>query len=217
MIHPDTELRFISKEKGYGVFATKFIPKGTVIYVADKLDIFIKPNSPLLKDSRYLPIIEKFTFIDSQGTRILSWDHAKYVNHCCQPNSLTTGWGFEIAVTDIQPNDEITDDYGVFTTEHEMTISCSKKACRLKLSGDDFDRCVPAWDKKLQSAFRTFMSVDQPMKFLLSTKVVEDVEAYLDGSGKYLSVAEQKPISKRKGPVVDIRQAKNYRTATETG
>lgn len=217
MIHPDTELRFISNEKGYGVFATKFIPKGTVTYVADKLDIFIKPNSPMLKDPRYIDIIEKYTFIDSQGSRILSWDHAKFVNHCCHPNSLTTGWGFEIAIEDIHPNDEMTDDYGVFTTEHAMTISCSKQTCRKKLSGDDFDRCVPAWDSKLKKAFETFMSVDQPMKALLANKVLDEVEAYVDGTGKYLSIAEQKPISKRKGPVVDIRQAKSYRTATETG
>jgi len=27
MMHPDTELRFISKEVGLGVVATKFIPK----------------------------------------------------------------------------------------------------------------------------------------------------------------------------------------------
>jgi hypothetical protein len=29
VIHPDTELRFVSDEIGYGVFATALIPRGT--------------------------------------------------------------------------------------------------------------------------------------------------------------------------------------------
>jgi hypothetical protein len=38
MIHPDTELRFINEKIGHGVVATKFIPKGTITWVLDKLD-----------------------------------------------------------------------------------------------------------------------------------------------------------------------------------
>ena len=33
MIHPDTELRFISDEVGYGVFATALIGRGTITWV----------------------------------------------------------------------------------------------------------------------------------------------------------------------------------------
>lgn len=38
MIHTDTEVRFINAEKGYGLVATKFIPKGTITWVQDDLD-----------------------------------------------------------------------------------------------------------------------------------------------------------------------------------
>ena len=38
MIHPDTELRFISPKIGFGVVATKLIPKGTITWALDKLD-----------------------------------------------------------------------------------------------------------------------------------------------------------------------------------
>lgn len=38
MIHPDTKLNFVSKSIGYGVFATKFISKGTITWVLDELD-----------------------------------------------------------------------------------------------------------------------------------------------------------------------------------
>ncbi|NNE36124.1 MAG: SET domain-containing protein-lysine N-methyltransferase, partial [Rhodothermales bacterium] len=38
MLHPDTELRFISDDVGYGVVATQPIPKGTITWVHDDLD-----------------------------------------------------------------------------------------------------------------------------------------------------------------------------------
>ena len=41
MLHPHTELRFVSPEIGYGIFATAFIPKGTITWVKDELDRII--------------------------------------------------------------------------------------------------------------------------------------------------------------------------------
>ncbi len=38
MMHPHSELRFINESIGYGVFATKFIPKGTITWILDELD-----------------------------------------------------------------------------------------------------------------------------------------------------------------------------------
>jgi len=37
MIHPHTELRFISEQVGHGVLATQIIPRGTMVYVKDRL------------------------------------------------------------------------------------------------------------------------------------------------------------------------------------
>ena len=41
MIHPHTRIHFINEEMGYGVFATQFIPKGTITYVKDSLELEI--------------------------------------------------------------------------------------------------------------------------------------------------------------------------------
>ncbi|HAV55880.1 MAG TPA: SET domain-containing protein-lysine N-methyltransferase, partial [Aequorivita sp.] len=38
MIHPKTELKFISDQIGYGVVATEFIPAGTITWALDDLD-----------------------------------------------------------------------------------------------------------------------------------------------------------------------------------
>jgi hypothetical protein len=37
MIHPDTELRYVNDIIGYGVFATRLIPRGTITWVQDEL------------------------------------------------------------------------------------------------------------------------------------------------------------------------------------
>jgi hypothetical protein len=38
MVHPDTELRFVSPAIGWGVFATRDIPTGTITWALDALD-----------------------------------------------------------------------------------------------------------------------------------------------------------------------------------
>jgi len=86
MIHPNTELKFINPQIGHGVFATTFIPMGTIIYISDLLEIVIHRNNDILKIPSYSKIIEKYAHIDSHGNYIVSWDIAKYVNHCCNSN-----------------------------------------------------------------------------------------------------------------------------------
>ncbi len=122
MMHPHTELRLISEDMGFGVFATRLIPAGTVVYAKDALDIEFAPGDPLIRDPAYAETVEKYTYIEPDGTRVLSWDHAKYVNHCCEPSTLTTGYGFEIALRDLRPGDELTDDYAIFNHAHAVPL-----------------------------------------------------------------------------------------------
>jgi hypothetical protein len=44
MIHPDSELRFVSPSIGYGLFATRLIPRGTFTWVRDDLDQIVPPG-----------------------------------------------------------------------------------------------------------------------------------------------------------------------------
>jgi hypothetical protein len=53
MIHPHTELQFISEKIGYGVVATKFIPKGTITWALDKLDRSFTPEQIRTMDPLY--------------------------------------------------------------------------------------------------------------------------------------------------------------------
>jgi hypothetical protein len=53
MIHPDTELQFINDKIGYGVVATKLIPKGTITWALDKLDRIFSPEEVRKLDPPY--------------------------------------------------------------------------------------------------------------------------------------------------------------------
>ena len=117
MIHPKTELRFLNDTVGYGVFATDFIPEGTIVYVKDSLELIISPTDYLIHTHEMQEVIDKYSYIDVLGNMIVSWDFAKYVNHCCNCNTISTGYGFEIAIRNIIKCEQITDEYGIFNLD----------------------------------------------------------------------------------------------------
>ncbi len=163
MIHPKTELKYISDEVGYGVFATEDIPEGSITYVKDSLEIVISPADFQLHSPEVKDVIEKYSYIDEKGNRIISWDFAKYVNHCCDCNTISTGYGFEIAIRDIKKGEQITDEYGLFNIEHEMSLICSKDCCRNKITTSDFEIYYKSWDEKIKKSISLIFDVKQPL------------------------------------------------------
>ncbi len=188
MIHPHTELRLVNDIVGYGVFATELIPEGSITYIRDSLELEITAAAfaqyaPLLQEK-----IERFSFIDQNGTRVVSWDLAKYVNHCCQCNTMSTGYGFEIAIRDIQPNEQITDEYGIFNMTEKMSLRCEKPGCRGSVSAEDFDQYYPQWDEKIKKSLSQFKKVEQPLMPLMDDDTLTQLESYFSDPGKYKSV-----------------------------
>ncbi|NJN25959.1 MAG: SET domain-containing protein [Cyclobacteriaceae bacterium] len=163
MIHPKTELKFISDQVGYGVFATEDIPEGTIVYVKDSLELVITPSDFRSQTSEMKEVIEKYSYIDENGNRIISWDFAKYVNHCCNCNTMSTGYGFEIAIRDIKKGEEITDEYGLFNLQEEMDLLCGEACCRKKVAPSDFDTYYKQWDQIIKKSILKLFEVDQPL------------------------------------------------------
>ena len=112
MIHPKTELKFISNDIGHGVVATEFIPAGTITWALDKLDREFSPEAFKAMDALYQDIFETYTFRNNNGNLVLCWDNGRYVNHSFNSNCLSTAYDFEIAIRDIHPGEQLTDDYG---------------------------------------------------------------------------------------------------------
>ncbi len=194
MIHPDLEIRKISDQIGYGLFATKLIPKGTITYIRDELEIIIPANDRRLKDSRYRPIIEKYAFVNSKGEHVLSWDFAKYVNHSCTPNSLTTGYDFEIAIKDILPGEQLTDDYGLFNMDETMVCLCGSPQCRGSINKKDFVKLISSWDNAILSALECYNFVAQPLAIFMDAETSRQLDNFFKDPLQYKSVKNVKRI-----------------------
>jgi uncharacterized protein len=188
MMHPWTELRFINADMGFGVFATRPLPAGTITYVQDPLDVSIDKNQyerldPLLKAG-----VDHYAFVDQDGNRVLCWDHAKYVNHCCHPNTISTGYGFEIAVRDIAADEQITDEYGLFNLAAKMEVSCGRPDCRKSVVADDISRYHVQWDAAIIAALALADKVPQDLIRFLEPEIKAKVFSYIAGTVDYIPV-----------------------------
>ena len=190
MLHPSTEVREVNDQVGKGVFATADLPMGTITYAWDPLELEIQPDDPRLEDPSLAPAIERYSYIDPNGVRILSWDDAKYVNHCCQCNTMSTAYGFEIAIRNISAGEEITDEYGMFNLQSPMLVHCATGPCRKRVEATDLERNYRHWDRLVQAALKVAIGVDQPLWHLLDVTTTTAVERYARWGDGYRSVRE---------------------------
>jgi hypothetical protein len=170
LIHPHSELRFVSSAIGYGLFATRLIPKGTVTWVGDPFDQIISPDRLATLPDLLSAQAHRYSFVNGSGDRVLCWDHGRFVNHSCAATCLSPGFDFEIAVRDIEAGEEITDDYGTLNPEEPFPCLCGSPHCRGQVLPDDPERCRTAWDELVASAFPAILQVNQPLWELVREK-----------------------------------------------
>jgi len=187
MMHPDTEIRFISEEIGYGVVAKKIIPKGTITWVQDELDQIYTPKQVGKMEKLSQQMIDKYTFRNNKGNFVLCWDLAKYVNHSFKSNCLSTAYDFEIAVRDILPGEELTDDYGYLNITEAFEAK-DEGAVRTTVYPDDLLHFHKEWDADLEEAFAHFDKVEQPLKDLISAEIQDKMKSILKGQEKMDSI-----------------------------
>lgn len=188
MIHPNTEVKVVNEHIGLGVYATKLIPKGSITYILDEMELIYPKNHPLLKNPLYINHINKYSYIDNKGDRILSWDYAKYMNHDCEFNSISTGYGFEIAIRNILPGEQITDDYGTLNIEKQLDCGCSKPTCRKTIYPDDLVKYSNDWDILIKDALKSLKNVPQPLMEYMDTQLKEELDYYLQTGKEYNSI-----------------------------
>jgi hypothetical protein len=187
MIHPRTEIRFISKDVGYGVVATEFIPAGTITWVLDKLDREFTVLEFEKLEPIYQEILDTYTFRNNNGNFVLCWDHGRYVNHSFNSNCLTTAYDFEIAIRDIQPGEQLTDDYGYLNIMTPFR-GIEEGTRRKTVYPDDLLRYYKVWDKKLQKVFGLLPKLNQPLQDLLSAELWAEVIAVSKGEKEMASI-----------------------------
>ena len=181
MIHPHTELRFISPEIGYGVVATKFIPRGTITWAYDQLDRSFTPDQVGNMDSVYKDILHKYCYRDHLGNYVLCWDISRFVNHSFNSNCISTAYNFELAVRDIYPGEELTDDYGYLNCSEPFECLPEVNTTRTSVMPNDLLHFYKEWDAKLKTAFTCFNKVSQPLAFLIGQSCRYKVAAIAAG------------------------------------
>ena len=187
MIHPDTEIRFISNEIGYGVVAKKLIPKGTITWVLDKLDREFTPLEVSDLDPVYREILGIYTFRNNKGNYVLCWDNGRYVNHSFNSNCLTTAYDFEIAIRDIQVGEQLTDDYG-YLNINEPFRAHPEGTRRKIVYPDDLLKYYKNWDKKLLPAFKRIPEAEQPLRNLIKAEQWAEIEKIASGEKEMVSI-----------------------------
>ncbi len=163
MIHPHTEVRFIHPDKGYGVVATKHIPRGTIVWIHDPLDRVIPKEELSRWENPWKNLAETYTYRNHCGDHVLCWDIAKYVNHSFRANCFSTAYDFELSVRDIAPGEELTDDYGFLNVE-EPFHALSEGTERTVVYPDDLKTYHREWDAMVYEHIQLLETVEQPLK-----------------------------------------------------
>lgn len=167
MIHPHTKLVEIRDVSGVGIVATKLIPKGTITWCRDDLDIALSARElRKLPDAMHSSFL-KHAYLSESGTYILNWDDGRYQNHSCDPTScLLPGLDCEIALRDIAVGEQITSDYATYNLDHGFDCFCGCPACRSKVLPADKAVRVKALSLEVMAALACFDSVSQPLAIL---------------------------------------------------
>lgn len=105
---------------GIGLFAIEFIPKGTTVWVfeeSDDLKVYITEWNKFMKITKdiipeYVASLEQYSW--RKGNYIYSCcDQARYINHSHNNNLDDVRNSRLIANRDIQPDEELTENYDV--------------------------------------------------------------------------------------------------------
>ncbi|MBU0945286.1 MAG: SET domain-containing protein [Proteobacteria bacterium] len=187
MIHPKTEVRYIDEEKGYGLFATRPIPQGTITWILDKLDREIEPSEMERYDEQYQEILLKYSYRNNKGNYIFCWDNGRYINHSFNSNCCLTPYNFEIAVRDIEAGEELTDDYG-YLNIIEPFAARPEGQTRTVVYPDDLLRYAELWDTKIAAAFPRILQLEQALWKFLPQETLDTAVAILKGKQEMLSI-----------------------------
>ena len=163
MVHPDTELRYVSPSIGWGIFATKALPRGTITWALDVLDQRFSPLQIAALPAYARAQLDKYSYVDARGDHILCWDNARFFNHSCSANCLSVGYDFELAIRDIAAGEELTDDYGTLNPAEPFPCLCGSHDCRGRVLPDDMLRLGETWNTLAREAFFLIPHVPQPL------------------------------------------------------
>lgn len=190
MIHPDTELRFINDSIGFGIFATKKIPQGSISWALDPLDRLLYPAEFKEMNKYAQEVLYKYCYRNRDGNYVLCWDISRYMNHSSKPNCLSTAYDFEVAIRDILPGEQILCNYASLNLEEPFEYVEGTSTDIHVLYPDESLRLFVEWDKTIQKAIAHFDGVSQPLIDLLPPDTLKLIRLSIEGKATLASSKE---------------------------
>jgi len=170
--HKDVEMKN-SASHGHGVFAKRFIPKGTIVYCAPLKDCKIFRLTDFTRmmqaDSeraeelyqvilRYGYQIEEDAFTCALSMEEAETEISNFWNHSCDPNCWLVGSCVWATRRDIPVGEEMTLDYATFDVKLGGTVSrcgCGTEYCRGEITAEDYK--IPEVQKRYKGHFMPFI------------------------------------------------------------
>jgi len=176
--HPDIEWKQCTKFDGKGLYATKLIKKGEVVWKDSncwQTGIALSTNEvykTLSFDEQKVFVNFSYQIGHDQYLGITTVEAAErdasnYWNHSCDANTKFVNDFLMVASRDIQLGEEVTMDYGIFTTvewegeikkiaaPQQIKCLCGAAKCRGRVSKDDWK--LPELREKYKGAFPSFI------------------------------------------------------------
>ncbi|MDQ4140561.1 MAG: SET domain-containing protein, partial [Bacteroidota bacterium] len=107
--------------------------------------------------------------------------HSRFINHSFHSNCISTAYNFELAVRDIYPGEELTDDYGYLNPTEPFECLPEPGTTRTKVMPDDLLHYHQEWDAQIKAAFTYFNQVAQPLGELIEEQYQEKVKQIAAG------------------------------------
>src|SRR5690606_20039573 len=125
--------------------------------------------------------LETYCFTNSKGEKVLCWDNAKFVNHSFNSSCMSTAYDFEIAVRDIHPGEQLTDDYGYLNIATPFEAE-DEGHHRKIVYPDDLLRYYSQWDAMVLDNLPLINRIDQPLRQFLPPSTLQELRRVLDGA-----------------------------------
>lgn len=164
MIHPDTKLVEINDTIGVGIVATADIPKGTITWCDDELNLVLTARQ-VKKLPRHIRLsFLKYAPRNDLGHYVLDWDNARYQNHSCDPTSCRVPqFECEIAIRDIRTGEQLCADYGTYGLDKGFACFCGSPNCRSFIDPKDKEMRFLAYESTVSKALLQLDNVPQPL------------------------------------------------------
>ncbi len=149
MLHSAIVVRGTGAIHCNGLFATRLIPKGTLVWHLDEPTFSWKEIEAWPAERR--KAFDWYGFQCGVDRYSLPEGKSREANHSCDPNTWWAGSDSIVARRDIKANEEVTYDYSSCDIDlvFEMECHCGASCCRGRISNRDY--LDPWWQEQYGS------------------------------------------------------------------